>query len=106
MTTEYPPNAQHGMLLVNLTGPTVGLPRTTDSARKLLKRAGYRLDLGPVWPHMFRHRFGSAVFDAADGNALIARDAGGWASAQTVEEVYGHVDVHVTALNTVWREQS
>lgn len=39
---------------------------------------------------MFRHQFGSAVLDAADGNAMIARDAGCWASAQTVEEVYGH----------------
>ncbi|MCX5077727.1 tyrosine-type recombinase/integrase [Streptomyces sp. NBC_00424] len=110
MTTEYPPDATHGMLLVNLCGPTAGLPWSTDSARRLLKRAGYRLELGLVKPHMFRHQFGSAVLDAADGNAMIARDAGGWASAQTVEEVYGHTDIHdpafVTALNTVWGEPS
>jgi hypothetical protein len=45
-------------------------------------------------------------FDAAGGNLLIARDAGGWASAATVDEVYGHVDVHDpafdAALRTVW----
>ena len=34
------------------------------------------------------------MLDAAGGNAVIARDAGGWASAATVEEVYGHADVH------------
>ncbi|WP_254211586.1 tyrosine-type recombinase/integrase [Streptomyces sp. ADI95-16] len=110
MTTEYPSQVTHGMFLVNLSGPTAGLPWSTDSARKLLRRAGYRLDLGLVRPHMFRHQFGSDVLDAAGGNAVIARDAGGWASAQTVEEVYGHTDVHdpafVTALNTVWGEPS
>ncbi|MEE6259102.1 hypothetical protein [Plantactinospora sonchi] len=50
----------------------------------------------------------SAVLDAADGNLLIARDAGGWASAATVNEVYGHVDIHDpafdAALRTVWGE--
>ena len=52
--------------------------------------------------------FTSAVLDAAGGNLLIARDAGGWASAATVDEVYGHVDVHDpafdAALRTVWGE--
>ena len=37
---------------------------------------------------------------------MIARDAGGWASATMVDEVYGHVDVHDpvfdAALRTVW----
>ena len=55
-----------------------------------------------------RHSFTSAVLDAAGGNLLIARDAGGWASAATVDEVYGHVDVHDpafdAALRTVWGE--
>ena len=54
------------------------------------------------------HTFTSAVLDAAGGNLLIARDAGGWASAATVDEVYGHVDVHDpafdAALRTVWGE--
>ncbi|MFE2529491.1 hypothetical protein ACFXEL_35300 [Streptomyces sp. NPDC059382] len=56
----------------------------------------------------FRHTFTSAVLDAADGNLLIARDAGGWASTATVDEVYGPVDVHDptfdAALRTVWGE--
>jgi hypothetical protein len=50
----------------------------------------------------------STSFDAAGGNLLIARDAGGWASAATVDEVYGHVDVHDpafdAALRGVWGE--
>ena len=40
---------------------------------------------------------------------VIARDAGGWASAAMVDEVYGHADVHDpafdAALRTVWGEQ-
>ncbi|WP_327242826.1 hypothetical protein [Streptomyces sp. NBC_01320] len=36
----------------------------------------------------------AGVLDAADGNLLSARDAGGWSSATMVDEVYGHVDVH------------
>jgi hypothetical protein len=39
---------------------------------------------------------------------MIARDAGGWASAAMVDEVYGHVDVHdpafAAALRKVWGE--
>ena len=59
-------------------------------------------------PHAFRHTFTSAVLDAADGNLLIARDAGGWASAVMVDQIYGHVDVHDSAfdaaLRMVWGE--
>ena len=51
----------------------------------------------------------STSFDVTGGNALIARDAGGWASATTVEQVYGHADVHdpvfEAALARVWDEQ-
>ena len=47
-------------------------------------------------------------FDASGGNLVIARDAGGWASAAMVNEVYGHVDVHDpafdAALRAVWGE--
>lgn len=108
MTAEYPKDAVHGMLLVNLCGPTAGLPWTCDSARKLLRRASNRLGLGLVTPHQFRHDFGTGVLHASGGNSVVARDAGGWASAKTVEETYGHTDVHdpvmVTALSTVWGE--
>jgi integrase len=108
MTSEYPKDSVHGMLLVNLTGPTAGLPWTCDSARKLLRRASERLGLGLVRPHQLRHDFGSGVLHASGGNSLIARDAGGWASAKTVEEIYGHTDVDdpvlARALSTVWGE--
>jgi integrase len=74
----------------------------------MLARAGKRAGLGVVKPHSFRHSFTSAVLDASGGNLMIARDAGGWASAAMVDEVYGHVDVHDpafdAALRAVWGE--
>ena len=108
LTSEYPREAGHGMLLVQLHGPDAGQPWAPVGARRMLARAGRRAGLGIVKPHAFRHSFTSAVLDAAGGNLLIARDAGGWASAATVDEVYGHVDVHDpafdAALRTVWGE--
>ena len=98
----------HGMLLVQLHGVNVGQPWAPDAARRMLSRAGKRAGLGPVKPHAFRHSFASAVLEASGGNLLIARDAGGWASAAMVDEIYGHVDVHDpafdAALRTVWGE--
>ncbi|MFG2630662.1 hypothetical protein [Streptomyces sp. NPDC048473] len=39
---------------------------------------------------------------------MVARDAGGWASVETVDEIYAHVDIHDpvfdAALRTVWGE--
>jgi integrase len=108
VTTEYPRGAGHGMLLVQLHGADAGQPWAPVGARRMLGRAGKRAGIGVVKPHAFRHSFTSAVLDAADGNLLIARDAGGWASAAMVDEVYGHVDVHDpafdAALRTVWGE--
>jgi integrase len=104
---EYPRGkARHGMLLVQLHGVDSGQPWAPVGVRRMLGRAGKRAGLGPVRPHAFRHTFTSAVLDASDGNLLIARDAGGWASATMVDEVYGHVDVHDpafdAALRAVW----
>lgn len=108
MTGEYPPGTGHGMLLVQLNGPSAGRPLAPAGARRMLARAGKRAGLGTVRPHAFRHSFTSAVLDASGGNLVIARDAGGWASAAMVDEVYGHVDVHDpafdAALRTVWGE--
>jgi integrase len=108
MTSEYPGGAGHGMLLVQLHGPNAGQPWAPVGVRRMLAGAGKRAGLGLVKPHAFRHSFTSAVLDASHGNLLIARDAGGWASAAMVEEVYGHVDVHDPAFNaalrTVWGE--
>jgi integrase len=110
ITTEYPcGRTDHGMLLVQLHGAGAGRPWAPVAARRMLARAGKRAGLGPMRPHMFRHSFTSAVLDASGGNLVIARDAGGWASAAMVDEVYGHVDVHDpvfdAALRTVWGEQ-
>ena len=110
ITTEYPRGTtDHGMLLVQLHGDAAGQPWAPVAARRMLGRAGNRAGLGPVKPHAFRHSFTSAVLDASNGNLLIARDAGGWASAAMVDEVYGHVDVHDplfdAALRTVWGER-
>ncbi|MFI9040600.1 hypothetical protein [Streptomyces sp. NPDC053726] len=55
-----------------------------------------------------RHAFATAVLDASNGNLVVARDAGGWASVETVDEIYAHVDIHDpvfdAALRTVWGE--
>lgn len=109
VTTEYPRQRPgHGMLLVQLRGANAGQPWAPVGVRRMLARVGKRAGLGLVKPHAFRHDFASAVLDASHGNVLIARDAGGWASAAMVEEVYGHVDVHDpafdAALRTVWGE--
>jgi len=108
MTSEYPGESGHGMLLAQLHGPSAGQPLAPAGARRMLARAGKRAGLGTVRPHAFRHSFTSAVLDASGGNLVIARDAGGWASAAMVDEVYGHVDVHDpafdAALRTVWGE--
>jgi integrase len=109
MTTEYPKDVGHGMLLVQLAGPDAGLPWAADGARGMLRRAGGRAGLGLVKPHQFRHSFATAVLGASGGNLVVARDAGGWASATTVDEIYAHADVHDPvfdrALRTVWGEQ-
>jgi integrase len=109
MTIEYPKDSGHGMLLVQLAGLATGRPWTADAARGMLRRAGVRAGFGLVRPHQFRHSFATAVLDASGGNLVVARDAGGWASATTVDEIYAHADVHDPvfdrALRTVWGEQ-
>ena len=109
VTTEYPADAGHGMLLVQLHGGNAGQPWAPDAARGMLRRAGKRAGLGKVIPHAFRHGFATAVLDASGGNLVIARDAGGWASATVVSETYAHADVHDpafdAALRPVWGEQ-
>jgi len=110
LRSEYPRHGGGGgMLLVQLHGQAAGQPWAPVAARRMLARAGRRAGLGVVKPHAFRHSFTSAVLEAADGNLLIARDAGGWASAAMVDEVYGHVDVHDpafdAALRTVWGQR-
>lgn len=110
MTTEYPATSRHGMLLVQQHGANTGEPLSTDGVRAMLERAGIRSQLGRVLPHSFRHQFATDLLDASGGNSMIARDAGGWASATTVEQIYGHADLHDptfrTALATVWGEPS
>jgi integrase len=109
VTSEYPRGtAAHGMLLVQLHRPGHGQPWAPVAARRMLARAGRRAGLGLVRPHAFRHSFATAVLDAAGGNLVIARDAGGWSSTSVVDEIYAHVDVHDpafgAALSTVWGE--
>ena len=103
LTTEYPADAEHGMLLVQLRGENAGQPWAADAARGMLRRAGERAGVGRVRPHAFRHSFASAVLDASGGNLLIARDAGGWASATVVDETYGHADLHDPAFDAALR---
>jgi integrase len=108
LTAEYPRTAAHGMLLVQLKGTRQGEPLSPAGVRQMMGRAGRRLGLGRTNPHAMRHGFATAVLDASNGNIMIARDAGGWASATTVEAIYGHADPHdlvfAAALDRVWGE--
>ncbi|CAM5237820.1 tyrosine-type recombinase/integrase [Streptomyces hirsutus] len=111
MTTEYAQFAAgHGMLLIQLSGPRRGEPWSADAARGMLRRAGRRADLpGRIKPQAFRHQFTNNVMDVTDNDPHVAKAVGNWASAQMVDEVYGHPDLHspqfVTALNKVWGEE-
>jgi integrase len=96
MTSEYPADAGHGLLLVQLHGPNAGQPWAPAGVRGMLRRAGVREGVGRIRPHQWRHLFATSVLDVTGGNALIARDAGGWASATTVEQVYGHAPTCTT----------
>lgn len=98
------------MLLIQLHSPQQGQPWATVGARCMLGRAAARAGLGKVKPHALRHEFASAVLDASQGNLLITRDAGGWASTSTPDEIYGLVDIRDpafdAALRTVRGEQA
>ncbi|BCJ58805.1 tyrosine-type recombinase/integrase [Micromonospora endophytica] len=106
MTSEYPRTAAtgHGMLLVQLGGDHYGQPLSAAGARSMFRRAGLRAGLGRVHPHQTRHNFATAVLDASGGNLVIARDAGGWASSATVDEIYGHTDIHDPQFQAVLRK--
>ncbi|MCX5187575.1 tyrosine-type recombinase/integrase [Streptomyces sp. NBC_00268] len=112
MTTEYAKHAAgHGMLLIQLSGPNTGEPWTADAARGMLRRAGRRAQLpGRIKPHAFRHTTTNKILDVTDNDSWVAKAAGNWASVQTVEEVYGHPDMHspefVSALKAVWGEEA
>ncbi|MFI7613597.1 hypothetical protein ACIBP6_20445 [Nonomuraea terrae] len=78
------------------------------AVRQMMLRAGRRLELGRTNPHGLRHEFATAVLGATNGNTVIARDAGGWASARTVGATYGHTDLHDPAFNAaldrIWND--
>lgn len=106
MSREYPAATHHGMLLVQCSGARKGAPLTTDGVRALIARISQRAGIGFLSPHAFRHQFATDVLEVAKGNTVIARDAGGWASARTVEEIYVHMSpddpIFTAALKTVW----
>ncbi|MFE5125127.1 integrase [Streptomyces sp. NPDC056669] len=111
MTTEYAKHAgSHGMLLIQLAGPNCGEPWSADAARGMLRRAGRRAELaGRITPKAFRHQITNDVLDVTDGDSFVAKAVGNWASAQMVDEVYGHPDLHspkfTAALKAVWGEE-
>ncbi|WP_251417753.1 tyrosine-type recombinase/integrase [Streptomyces meridianus] len=110
ITTEYTQHAaSHGMLLIQLAGPRRGQPWTADAARGMLRRAGRRAGLpGRIKPQAFRHQLTNDVLDVS-GDPMVAKLVGNWSSAQMVDEVYGHPDLHspqfTAALENVWGEQ-
>jgi hypothetical protein len=85
-------------------------PGMVSSGRHGLRRAGQAC-LPGYGAHLLRlpdQRVSAARPGHSGGNLLIARDAGGWASATIVEEIYAHVGVHDpafdAALRAVWGE--
>lgn len=110
ITTEYSQLAPlHGMLLIQLAGARRGEPWTADAARGMLRRAGRRAGLpGRIKPQAFRHQLTNDVLDVS-GDPMVAKLVGNWASAQMVDEVYGHPDLHspqfTAALEDVWGER-
>lgn len=110
MTTEYTKYALgHGMLLIQLVGPSQGEPWSADAARGMLRRAGRRAELpGRITPKAFRHQITNDVLDFSD-DLVVAQAVGNWGSAQMVDEVYGHPDLHspkfTQALRAVWGEE-
>ncbi|MGI5445757.1 tyrosine-type recombinase/integrase [Streptomyces sp. CA-243310] len=109
MTTEYATNAaDHGMLLIQLAGPNQGDPWSADAARGMLRRAGHRADLpGRIKPQAFRHQITNDILEISN-DPMVAKVVGNWASAQMVDEVYGHPDLHSAefsaALEAAWGE--
>jgi hypothetical protein len=81
----------------------VRLPSKADRNRSLL---GHVTSTMAANPHQAWRNFATAVLDASGGNLTIARDAGGWASSATVDQIYGHTDIHDpqfdAALRKVW----
>ena len=73
MTTEYAKYAAgHGMLLIQLFGPSRGEPWTADAARGMLRRAGRKAGLaGRITPKAFRHQFTNDVMDVTDGDPFV-----------------------------------
>jgi hypothetical protein len=110
MTTEYARYAaEHGILLIQLSGPSLGEPWSAEAARGMLRRAGRRAGLpGRITPKAFRHQITNDVLDVTDGDSMVAKVVGNWASAKMVDEVYGHPDLHspefTAALQAVWGE--
>lgn len=109
MTGEYPRQATgHGMLLVAVRGRERGKPWAPVAAERMLERAGRRAGLGRVKPHSFRHRFATSILEVSGGNLMVAREAGGWSSTATVDEIYAHVDLNDSsfdrALRAFWGE--
>jgi integrase len=107
LTTDYYDHralTDHDMVLISLQNDA-GRPLTTHGVRQMLQRAGVRAGLGPIKPHSFRHTWATALTKATGGNTAAVADAGGWASAKTVERTYLHLndsDELTVALEKVW----
>ena len=95
--------ATSNLVLVQLQND-IGMPLSTHGVRQMLTRAGKRAGAGKVRPHSFRHTWATALTEASGMTALTAQ-AGGWASAKTVEETYLHLaasDLVSDSLECVW----
>lgn len=97
--------ADHDMVLVTLEQAHLGEAMTMKAVRAVVKDAGERAGLGRLRPHAFRHRWATEMLRLTRNSTMTAQ-AGGWASASTVENTYAHlIDTPELeqALSAAWR---
>jgi integrase len=95
LTTEYyelRAAAQHDLVLVHLASSrTPGAPLSPHGVRQMLYRLADRVGLDKVNPHAFRHLWSTNMLEETHGDSVLVAQEGGWSSARTVEETYGHL---------------
>lgn len=89
---EYPPQAErlgHGMLLVNLEGPSVGHPMTATRLNKLFDQLHARTGI-KAHPHLFRHTLATRMLQSGYLDQYVQQILG-HSSITTTKNIYSHV---------------
>lgn len=89
---EYPLQAErlgHGMLLVNLEGPSVGHPMTATRLNKLFDQLHARTGI-KAHPHLFRHTLATRMLQTGYLDQYVQQILG-HSSIATTKNIYSHV---------------